>query len=276
MSTPRTPILWSMPAHRHALGPARSTMKAVIESWARLGRLARLGEHRVPVGLGDPRHPALGARQHPPALAVGVRHCPGPHAHRRRCRPGAPTARTRPAATPSAMPGRYAPLLLLGPGDQDRPGREPGEQQHEGGRVRVLGDLLDGDREAEDARPRPAESSGMHRPSRPASRKASKRSSGYSPVRSISRARGSPCPGPAAGRCRGAPPVRARGRNSPAEGYRCRPVRHRGRRPGRTAQADLRRWRMIRRRSRSVVPPQTPSRSRAARACSRHAWRCPR
>ena len=37
------------------------------------------------------------------------------------------------------------------------------------------------------------------------------------------------------------------------------------------AQADLRRCRTIRRRSRSVVPPQMPSRSRWARACSRHA-----
>ncbi len=39
------------------------------------------------------------------------------------------------------------------------------------------------------------------------------------------------------------------------------------------AQADLRRCRTIRLRSRSVMPPQTPSRSRWARACSRHAWR---
>ena len=41
--------------------------------------------------------------------------------------------------------------------------------------------------------------------------------------------------------------------------------------PLRPAQADLRRCRTIRRRSRSVVPPQMPSRSRWARACSRHA-----
>ncbi len=40
---------------------------------------------------------------------------------------------------------------------------------------------------------------------------------------------------------------------------------------GRCAQADLRRCRTIRLRSRSVVPPQIPSRSRWARACSRHA-----
>ena len=39
------------------------------------------------------------------------------------------------------------------------------------------------------------------------------------------------------------------------------------------AQADLRRWRTMRRRSRSVAPPQTPSRSRLANACSRQAWR---
>ena len=41
--------------------------------------------------------------------------------------------------------------------------------------------------------------------------------------------------------------------------------------PASRAQADLRRCRTIRRRSRSVVPPQMPSRSRWARACSRHA-----
>ncbi len=46
------------------------------------------------------------------------------------------------------------------------------------------------------------------------------------------------------------------------------------RRSGRLGgQADLRRWRTIRRRSRSVVPPQMPSRSRWASACSRHACR---
>ena len=38
--------------------------------------------------------------------------------------------------------------------------------------------------------PEPPYSSGMHSPSSPASRKASKMSVGYSPVRSISRARG--------------------------------------------------------------------------------------
>jgi hypothetical protein len=40
-----------------------------------------------------------------------------------------------------------------------------------------------------------------------------------------------------------------------------------------TRQADLRCWRTIRRRSRSVSPPHTPSRSRAASEYSRHAWR---
>jgi hypothetical protein len=38
-------------------------------------------------------------------------------------------------------------------------------------------------------------------------------------------------------------------------------------------QADLRCWRSIRRRSRSVRPPHTPSRSWAASEYSRHAWR---
>ena len=35
--------------------------------------------------------------------------------------------------------------------DQQWPRRQPGEEEHEGGGVRVLRDLFDGDREAEDA-----------------------------------------------------------------------------------------------------------------------------
>jgi hypothetical protein len=41
----------------------------------------------------------------------------------------------------------------------------------------------------------------------------------------------------------------------------------------RRVYAVRRRWRMIRRRSRSVVPPHTPTFSRLASACSRHATR---
>ncbi len=41
------------------------------------------------------------------------------------------------------------------------------------------------------------------------------------------------------------------------------------------AQADRRRWRMIRRRSRSVEPPHTPCFSRRCSACSRQAVRTP-
>ena len=41
--------------------------------------------------------------------------------------------------------------------------------------------------------------------------------------------------------------------------------------PWRAAQAERRRWRMIRRRSRSVQPPQTPCFSRRCSACSRQA-----
>src|SRR5206468_12610554 len=46
-----------------------------------------------------------------------------------------------------------------------------------------------------------------------------------------------------------------------------------GHRAERKRQAVRRRWRMMRRRSRSVAPPHTPSFSRDAKACSRHAWR---
>ncbi len=52
---------------------------------------------------------------------------------------------------------KVAPLLLLGAGDEHGPGRETGEEQHQGGGVGVLGDLLDGDGEPEDARTGSAE-----------------------------------------------------------------------------------------------------------------------
>src|SRR5207344_2655086 len=43
------------------------------------------------------------------------------------------------------------PLVLLGgPGDHHGPRRQARQQQHESSRVRVLRDLLDGDRQAED------------------------------------------------------------------------------------------------------------------------------
>ena len=41
-------------------------------------------------------------------------------------------------------------LLLLGTRNQERTGRQAGEQQHERSRVGVLGDLLDGDGQPED------------------------------------------------------------------------------------------------------------------------------
>ena len=62
------------------------------------------------------------------------------------------------------------------------------------------------------------------------------------------------------------------GEPRPPPPLRPRPRRPRQRRPGpRRPQADLRLCRTMRRRSRSVVPPHTPSRSRWARACSRQA-----
>ena len=64
------------------------------------------------------------------------------------------------------------------------------KQQHQRRRVGVLGHLLNGEGQAEDARPEPPYSTGMHKPSRPASRNASKRSVGYAPSLSMARARG--------------------------------------------------------------------------------------
>ena len=53
-------------------------------------------------------------------------------------------------------------LLLLAARDQHRPGRQAGEQQHQRGGVRVLGDLFDRDREAEDPGARAAVLLGDH------------------------------------------------------------------------------------------------------------------
>ena len=119
--------------------------------------------------------------------------------------------------------------------------------------------------------PEPPYSSGMHSPSRPASRNAAKTSSGYLPVSSISRARGRTLSlGEAAHR------VAKRGHLfGEVEIHPGRLARTAQRlpRPESRVQADLRRWRTIRRRSRSVSPPQTPSRSRAASAYSMQDWR---
>ena len=152
VSTPLTPILWSVrptstPSH------ARSTMKAVMESWARLVGLARLGEDGVPVRLAHPRHPALGAVEDPAARRSLVGHGPGPHAHDVAAGLGLGQAEGGPQGA-VADPGQVARLLGLGPGDHHRSGGQAGQQQHEGGRVGVLGHLLDGQGQAEDPGPR--------------------------------------------------------------------------------------------------------------------------
>jgi hypothetical protein len=49
------------------------------------------------------------------------------------------------------------PLLLLGAGDHHRPGRQPGEQEHQGSRIGVLGHLLNGEGQSEDACARTSE-----------------------------------------------------------------------------------------------------------------------
>ena len=154
VSTPRTPILWSVRPTSTPSQP-RSTMKAVTESWARLVGVAGLGEDGVPVGLPHAGHPALGAVEHPAAVRAAVGHGPGPHPHdvAARLRLGEPEGGPQGAV---ADAGQVALLLLLGAGDHDRAGRKPGQQEHQGRGVGVLGHLLDGEGQPEDARARAA------------------------------------------------------------------------------------------------------------------------
>ena len=115
--------------------------------------------------------------------------------------------------------------------------------------------------------PEPPYSGGMQSPRSPASRNAANTSSGYSPVSSISRARG--CTLSRASRRtddRSSRQSLRRGRSPPCEATRSSQQRSSG---AVSRQALLRRWRTIRRRSRSESPPHTPSRSRAASEYSR-------
>ena len=97
VSTPRTPILWSV---RPTSTPsqARSTMKAVTESWARLvgslvlAKTVYQSASRTP----DIQH-LVPLRTQPPALPSSG--TPGSACPSRRCRPGARRARRRPAGT---------------------------------------------------------------------------------------------------------------------------------------------------------------------------------
>ena len=57
-------------------------------------------------------------------------------------------------SVPVADAGQVALLLLLGAGDHDRPGGQPGQQEHQRRGVRVLGHLLDGQGQPEDPGPR--------------------------------------------------------------------------------------------------------------------------
>ncbi len=140
-------------------------------------RVARLGEDGVPVRLLDARHPALGAVEDPAARhrrrARRGSACPS-----RRCRPGARTARRRPAATRrrsragSCFFCSSVPAIITGP---------VGRRVSSSISAAVLEYLATSSMAM--ARPRipapePPYSGGMHRPSRPASRKASKRSAG--------------------------------------------------------------------------------------------------
>ncbi len=161
VSTPRTPILWSVRPTDDARPSDRSTMKAVIESWARLDGSPVLAktvyqsasthsdiQHLVPVEHPVPVRPdpvSGTARVRMPATSL----------------PACGLGQTE--AGPQVAGGdarQIALLLVVVAGDQHRPHGEPGQQEHQGGGIGVLGHLLDGDGQSEDAGPRPPE---LHR-----------------------------------------------------------------------------------------------------------------
>ena len=188
VSTPRTPILWSVrptdtPSH------VRSTMKAVTESWARLVGSEVLAntvyqsasrtpdiQHLVPSSTQPPGRSGSGtARVRIPITSLPAWGSERPKAAR---------------CSPRAMPGRYRSFCARSPAMSTGP---VGRRVSRSIRAAVLEYLATSSM----ARvrpmipaPDPPRSSGMHRPSRPAAPNASKRSLGYSPLRSISRARG--------------------------------------------------------------------------------------
>ena len=145
-------------AHRRRPSQARSTMKAVIESWARLVGSPVLAktvyqsasrtpdiQHLVPLSTQSPVRPdpvSGTARVRMPTTSLPA------------CGLGQPEAGPQVAGGDARQ---VALLLLLVAGDQDRPRGQPGQQEHQGGGVGVLGHLLDGDGQAEDARPRAPE-----------------------------------------------------------------------------------------------------------------------
>ena len=119
------------------------------------GRVARLGEHGVPVGFAHTGHPALGAVEHPTALGSVVGHAASPHAHHVTARLG--LGQSEGSALGPVTDARQVPALLrLRAGDHDRPCREAGQQEHQRRRVGVLRHLLDRQGQAEDARARAA------------------------------------------------------------------------------------------------------------------------
>ncbi len=153
VSTPRTPILWSVL-------PTSTPSQAALDDEGRdrvvgaAGGLGRLGEDGVPVGLTHAGHPALGAVEHPPARDSGalVGHRPGTHAHDVAAGLGLGQPEGGPLGA-VADAGEVALLLVLGAGDHDGPGGQAGQQEHQRRRVGVLGHFLHREAEAEDARP---------------------------------------------------------------------------------------------------------------------------
>ena len=174
VSTPFTPILSSVrptdtPGDRAVDDEARD-----VGVRARVGR-AGLGEHAVPVGLHHPRHPALGAVEHPVvAVADGLR----AHARPRRCPPAARRARSRRASRRSRRRARSAasaprcPAISTGP---------VGRRVSSSISAAVFEYFATSSMATVRPRmpaPDPPYSSGITSPSRPVSRKSSKRSWG--------------------------------------------------------------------------------------------------
>ena len=149
---PATPILRSVRPTDTPSQPL-STMKAVIESWARedgspvLAKTVYQSASQTP----DIQH-LVPERTQPPWLPIGrVGDGPGPDAGHVATGLGLREPEGGAQLT-GGDAGQVALLLVVVSGDEDRADGKAGQEQHQGGRVGVLGHLLYGDGEAEDAR----------------------------------------------------------------------------------------------------------------------------
>ena len=145
VSTPFTPIFLSVRPTETPSQP-RSTMKTLMLSWARESAGPVLAKTQYQSACTTPliQHFVPVRRQPSPSRSARVRM---PITSLPACGSESPNAAR---CVPVASGVRYFCFCSSRPGDQQRAGGQPGEQQHQRRRVRVLRDLLDRDREPED------------------------------------------------------------------------------------------------------------------------------